>query len=171
MPARRGRVRPGLVDPSRNGAEQSRRSGRVSFELEAPGGFEPPNGGFADLCLTTWLRRRNYQHEEGGRWTCHSPLPQVATRAGNRTRTGDPHLGKVVLYQLSYSRGCPPESGSGQAEKPRNAMVGCQRRKGSLRPGTTLIFRRASQNRLWCTVPFPRHTGLRRLPRVYGPAW
>ena len=26
------------------------------------------------------------------------------TRAGNRTRTGDPHLGKVVLYQLSYSR-------------------------------------------------------------------
>ncbi len=25
-------------------------------------------------------------------------------RAGNRTRTGDPHLGKVVLYQLSYSR-------------------------------------------------------------------
>ncbi len=25
-------------------------------------------------------------------------------RAGNRTRTGDPNLGKVVLYQLSYSR-------------------------------------------------------------------
>ena len=25
-------------------------------------------------------------------------------KAGNRTRTGDPHLGKVVLYQLSYSR-------------------------------------------------------------------
>ncbi len=25
---------------------------------EAPGGFEPPNGGFADLCLTTWLRRQ-----------------------------------------------------------------------------------------------------------------
>ena len=30
-------------------------------------------------------------------------LPRLA-RAGNRTRTGDPHLGKVVLYQLSYSR-------------------------------------------------------------------
>ena len=29
------------------------RSGRIE---EAPGGFEPPNGGFADLCLTTWLR-------------------------------------------------------------------------------------------------------------------
>ena len=25
---------------------------------EAPGGFEPPYRGFADLCLTTWLRRR-----------------------------------------------------------------------------------------------------------------
>ncbi len=25
--------------------------------LEAAGGFEPPNKGFADLCLTTWLRR------------------------------------------------------------------------------------------------------------------
>ncbi len=30
--------------------------------------------------------------------------PQSTGRAGNRTRTGDPHLGKVVLYQLSYSR-------------------------------------------------------------------
>ena len=25
--------------------------------LEATGGFEPPDKGFADLCLTTWLRR------------------------------------------------------------------------------------------------------------------
>ncbi len=28
----------------------------------------------------------------------------VRTRAGNGTRTRDPNLGKVVLYQLSYSR-------------------------------------------------------------------
>jgi hypothetical protein len=27
------------------------------------------------------------------------------TGAGNETRTRDPDLGKVVLYQLSYSRG------------------------------------------------------------------
>ena len=25
---------------------------------EAPGGFEPPNEGFADPCLTTWRRRQ-----------------------------------------------------------------------------------------------------------------
>ena len=30
--------------------------------------------------------------------------PTRPPRAGNRTRTGDPNLGKVVLYQLSYSR-------------------------------------------------------------------
>ena len=30
--------------------------------------------------------------------------PIRPTRAGNGTRTRDPNLGKVVLYQLSYSR-------------------------------------------------------------------
>src|ERR1051325_6351068 len=39
-------------------------------------------------------------------------LPSVVpsfrlTRAGNGTRTRDPNLGKVVLYQLSYSRSRP----------------------------------------------------------------
>ena len=31
-------------------------------------------------------------------------LPTSTARAGNGTRTRDPNLGKVVLYQLSYSR-------------------------------------------------------------------
>jgi hypothetical protein len=30
----------------------------------------------------------------------------VSNEAGNGTRTRDPNLGKVVLYQLSYSRAC-----------------------------------------------------------------
>ena len=37
-----------------------------------------------------------------------------SSRAGNRTRTGDPHLGKVVLYQLSYSRGSPAPDEAGR---------------------------------------------------------
>ena len=34
------------------------------------------------------------------------PLGYAASvyRAGDRVRTGDPNLGKVVLYQLSYTR-------------------------------------------------------------------
>ena len=32
------------------------------------------------------------------------PLGYVASGAGNGTRTRDPQLGKLMLYQLSYSR-------------------------------------------------------------------
>ena len=35
----------------------------------------------------------------------------VESGAGNETRTRDPDLGKVVLYQLSYSRKSDAESG------------------------------------------------------------
>ena len=31
-------------------------------------------------------------------------LPSICQRAENETRTRDPNLGKVVLYQLSYFR-------------------------------------------------------------------
>ncbi len=58
--------------------------GLAGHEKKAPPGFEPGNKGFADLRLTTWLWRPK--------------------KAGNETRTRDSHLGKVVLYQLSYSR-------------------------------------------------------------------
>ena len=34
------------------------RSNSRTLYFEAPGGFEPPNEGFADPCLTTWRRRR-----------------------------------------------------------------------------------------------------------------
>ena len=57
--------------------------------MEARTGFEPVDKGFADLCLTTWLPRLP---GEGG------------IGAGDRVRTGDIDLGKVALYQLSYSR-------------------------------------------------------------------
>ena len=40
----------------------------------------------------------------GRRETLASRLATSPSRAGNGTRTRDPNLGKVVLYQLSYSR-------------------------------------------------------------------
>ena len=59
--------------------------------MEARVGIEPTNKGFADLCLTTWLPRRG--------------LGLLAkSGAGDGTRTRDIDLGKVALYQLSYSR-------------------------------------------------------------------
>ncbi len=41
----------------------------------------------------------------------------VRFRAGNGTRTRDPNLGKVVLYQLSYSRVTGSIGESGYADK------------------------------------------------------
>ena len=53
--------------------------------LEAPSGFGPEYKGFADLRLTTWLRR-------------------LKNGAVDEARTRDLNLGKVALYQLSYYR-------------------------------------------------------------------
>ena len=53
---------------------------------KAASGFAPEYCDFADRCLTAWLSR--LEKEE----------------AGDGIRTRDPYLGKVVLYQLSYSR-------------------------------------------------------------------
>ena len=48
--------------------------------LEATSGFEPLNGGFADPCLTTWLRRHLFYGAE------------------DEIRTRDILLGKEAFY-------------------------------------------------------------------------
>ena len=69
-------------------------------ELEAAIGLEPMNRGFADLRLShlatppAVLEQKNQSQE----------TLILCTGAGDEARTRDIHLGKVVLYQLSYSR-------------------------------------------------------------------
>jgi hypothetical protein len=78
-------------------------------------------------------------------------LTDSPPRAGNRTRTGDPNLGKVVLYQLSYSRMGRvaskniPELLQGSSFSPlptykmeaRNPICGCQ--PGSARADAAVV--------------------------------
>ena len=67
-----------------------------AFFLEVTPGFEPGNQGFADPCLTTWL----CHHFEKDALSSAS----FSFGADDEARTRYLHLGKVALYQMSYSR-------------------------------------------------------------------
>jgi hypothetical protein len=63
--------------------------------------------GFAIRCITALLsRRKKWQQcpSTNYRQKREAMLPFFQTGAGNETRTRDLNLGKVALYQLSYSR-------------------------------------------------------------------
>ncbi len=71
----------------------------------------------------------------------HVPIMHEARKeigAGNETRTRDPDLGKVVLYQLSYSRIIKNRAdrldGSSIPTLERAAIVGCRWPKSRNRP-------------------------------------
>ena len=75
--------------------------------MEARVGIEPTNKGFADLCLTTWLPRlvsAGVDQKRPRKIRADSFLGERGFGAGDGTRTRDIDLGKVALYQLSYSR-------------------------------------------------------------------
>ena len=64
--------------------------------------------GFAGRCITTLPSSRMYDKRSPDRLNEKTPAMLLnrgfRIGAGNETRTRDPNLGKVVLYQLSYSR-------------------------------------------------------------------
>ena len=64
------------------------------FFLEAPPRIELGNKAFAELCLTAWL----WRHMEDGK-----PSHPHLFGAGDEARTRYLHLGKVALYQMSYT--------------------------------------------------------------------
>ena len=59
--------------------------------LEVPPRFELGSGAFAELCLTTWLWHRTEQKRSR------------KIGASDEARTRYLHLGKVALYQMSYT--------------------------------------------------------------------
>src|SRR4030066_724097 len=72
-----------------------RQEAAVSISLmEAAIGFEPMNRGFADLCLTTWLRRQNF---------IILRLLQKSKMSFPKCLIGNPVLVKSMPY------GCPTE--------------------------------------------------------------
>ena len=79
----------------------------LSF-LEVPPRFELGSQGFADPCLTTWPRHHmNLSRKKGTR----GAFLQLTNGAGDEARTRYLHLGKVALYQMSYTRVLdPPQS-------------------------------------------------------------
>ncbi len=72
---------------------------------EAPGGFEPPNGGFADLCLTTWLRRQRKREQRSA--LAASP-PILESGKPDSNRRPPPWQGGALPTELfpRLSKGC-----------------------------------------------------------------
>ncbi len=79
---------------------------RLLLTQEATAGFEPAHKGFADPCLTTWLRR-HLGVGPSGPPTPLAKMPTAATaasaigrllRAGDGIRTHDLLLGKETFY-------------------------------------------------------------------------
>ena len=73
--------------------------------------------GFAGRCITTLLPRHNRPNRRGA--------DSKKSGAGNESRTRDLNLGKVALYQLSYSRVyCFCAAGAGNESRTRDLNLG-----------------------------------------------
>src|SRR5690606_6081751 len=88
-------------------------SGR--FRLEAPGGFEPPDRGFAVRCLTTWLRGRCSFPQISPTWligsTARSLVPGILAKRCNPTLNlfaWDPELLPLIPKPIRLEPPPPP---------------------------------------------------------------
>ena len=89
------------------------------YGVEAPVGIEPTNRGFADLCLTTWLRRRRD--------------PKIAPR-----REAQQAAANAALYALAH----PPDRAQlrgGSSTRRRSTMEGTIR-EARLRPQYASLY-------------------------------
>ena len=80
--------------------------------LEAPPRIELGNKAFAELCLTAWLWRP-MDHKSGYTLV-------IVFGAGDEARTRYLHLGKVALYQMSYTCISLQEAWSGWCLRPES---------------------------------------------------
>src|SRR5688500_11419411 len=80
-------------------------AGILPLAGESGGGSRNRTGvhGFACRCMTT-LPSRHKQRGKARRGETSGPPSSCESGAGNESRTRDLNLGKVALYQLSYSR-------------------------------------------------------------------
>jgi hypothetical protein len=106
-------VRTGCARPRRFKRRRSESNRRSRICSPLPYHLATAPGRVRNGASSRWRRDATGPERNGEVPTPWAGPPRFG-RAGNRTRTGDPHLGKVVLYQLSYSRvflgppECPP---------------------------------------------------------------
>src|SRR5699024_7429282 len=82
------------------------------FFLEAPPRIELGNKAFAELCLTAWL----WRHMDNK----SNYALVIIFGAGDEARTRYLHLGKVALYQMSYTCISLQEAWSGWCLRPES---------------------------------------------------
>ena len=89
--------------------------------LEARGGIEPPNKGFADLCLTTWLPRQSYSID-----SVRAAQSQTSPASRNRAQKVKEIAASLPL-EAAQTKGCggwgfrgSEEMRAGKAEWRRN---------------------------------------------------
>ena len=115
------------------------------LSVEAPPRFELGSGAFAELCLTTWLWRQK-------------------NGASDEARTRYLHLGKVALYQMSYTRiWCPgPESNQRHADFQSAALP-------TELPGRAAkgVFPSGARSTIHHLTPICQHKFTRNLPEIF----